>query len=199
MRLTLQGKASTVWERPKALLPKLCSKGCSGRVNSLGYGNNEGDLRRSEWVTAERTPKLFGAWVKRIDQTGGGPMLIGWAQDRVSPLVKARLFVVRRDWYESQLWKLNKGSSGAIPYTKASCQGKTPVFPENQGEVRVYQWGSCSEACPDHESGFDELHERHTRPLFKFDDNCCCSLKLCGLCSVLLDLRQVALRNHLRC
>jgi hypothetical protein len=63
-------------------------------------------------------------------------MHAGWAQDRVSPLVKARLFVVRRDWYKSPRWKLNKPSSGANPYTKASCQGKTPAFPESQGQVR---------------------------------------------------------------
>jgi hypothetical protein len=63
-------------------------------------------------------------------------MQTDWAQDRVSPLVKARLFVVRRDWYESPLWKLNRRSSGANPFIKASCQGKTSAFPENQGQVR---------------------------------------------------------------
>jgi hypothetical protein len=71
-----------------------------------------------------------------MDQMGAGPMHAGWAQDKVSPLVKARLFVVRRDWYESPLWKLNRRSRGANPYTKASRQGKNPVFPENQEQVR---------------------------------------------------------------
>jgi hypothetical protein len=74
--------------------------------------------------------------MKRIDQKGADPMHAGWTQDRVSPFVKARLFVVRIDWYESPLWKLNKRSSDANPYTKGSCQGKTPAFLENQEQVR---------------------------------------------------------------
>jgi hypothetical protein len=129
-------EAFAVWKHSKAPFSKLYSKGCSGRVNSSGYGNNGGDLGKAEWVTAEWSHKLFRACVKRIHQTGAGPMHAGWAQDRVSPLVKARLFVVQRDWYESPLWKLNKRSSDANPYTKASCQGKSPAFPENQGQVR---------------------------------------------------------------
>jgi hypothetical protein len=55
-----------------------------------------GYLRRAEWITAERSPKLFGAWVKRIDQMEAGPMYAGWAQDRVSPSMKVELGVVRR-------------------------------------------------------------------------------------------------------
>jgi hypothetical protein len=43
-------------------------------------------LWRAEWVAAEQSLKLYGAWMKHIDQIGTGQTYTGWAQYRVCPL-----------------------------------------------------------------------------------------------------------------
>jgi hypothetical protein len=70
--------------------------------------------------------------VKHIEQMGTGPMQAGWAQDRVSPFAKPRLFIIWRDLYKSPLWKLNKRSLVSSTHTRTLCEEKTSAFPENQ-------------------------------------------------------------------